>query len=79
VHIHDLYTLLVLKQELWSKVVTDRNGKVSDTKLITIPLSEPSIAGEVVKTQKLITVPDCYVSAVLLYTLSCMLFNVFSS
>jgi hypothetical protein len=52
--------------------VTDRNGKVSDTKLITIPLSEPSIAGEVVKTQKLITVPDCYASAEHTYTCACI-------
>ena len=67
-HSHDLIgaqwcSLFVVdeeKQELWSKVVTDRNGKVSDTKLITVPLSNRSIAGEVYRTQKVIIIPDVY-------------------
>eukprot|EP00611_Tribonema_gayanum_P002858 TRINITY_DN12193_c0_g1_i2.p1 TRINITY_DN12193_c0_g1~~TRINITY_DN12193_c0_g1_i2.p1 ORF type:complete len:348 (+),score=132.44 TRINITY_DN12193_c0_g1_i2:132-1175(+) len=69
-HSHDLMgadmcSLFIVdeaKNELWSKVATDSDGTVSSAKpkLITVPLSKPSIAGEVVRTGRLINVADCY-------------------
>lgn len=61
---HNCFLHTLLQQELWSKVATEKDGTVSSrTKLITVPLSQPSIAGEVVRTGKLINVPDCYKDA----------------
>jgi hypothetical protein len=56
-----LHIVFVPQGELWSKVSTESDGTISSaTKLITVPLSQPSIAGEVVRTRRLINVPDCY-------------------
>ena len=57
--------MLLLQNELWSKVATEKDGTVSSAKpkLITVPLSKPSIAGEVVRTRRLINVADCYKDA----------------
>jgi signal transduction protein with GAF and PtsI domain len=58
----DMCSLLFVdreKQELWSRVATGTDGKMLTSKLFSIPLDK-GIAGEVVRTGKVISVSDAY-------------------